>query len=84
VADSCRSRVGSAVRHLAENALEKCFVWTQVATAGRDRVELLDAYRALRVDRIQALIREASESDDALESFAADARSAGGFAGGVL
>ncbi len=51
--------------------------WARSAAAGQARVELLEAYRAVGVNRVQTLIREAAVSDQALESFAADARAAG-------
>jgi F420-dependent oxidoreductase-like protein len=53
-------------------------VWWEHATeAGAARVERFAAYRELGVARIQCLVREAVERDDALEAFAADCRSAG-------
>jgi F420-dependent oxidoreductase-like protein len=50
---------------------------TRSAVAGRDRVELLEAYRSAGVHRVQTMIRRAAEADDALESFAADAYQSG-------
>jgi F420-dependent oxidoreductase-like protein len=44
---------------------------------GQQRVDLLGRYRELGVNRLQALLAESADSDEALESFAADARAAG-------
>ena len=44
---------------------------------GTARVELLAAYRELGIARVMGLVKEATTSDDALESLAADARAAG-------
>jgi F420-dependent oxidoreductase-like protein len=53
-------------------------VWWEHATeAGEARVERFAAYRDLGVARIQCLVRDAVDRDDALEEFAADCRSAG-------
>jgi F420-dependent oxidoreductase-like protein len=51
--------------------------WEQVKTPGADRVELLSAYRDLGVTRIQCLLRDAVDSDEALDAFAEDCRTAG-------
>ena len=46
--------------------------------AGQARVDLLAGYRETGVDRVMTLLRTSAESDEALESFAADVRAAGG------
>jgi F420-dependent oxidoreductase-like protein len=45
--------------------------------AGQQRVDMLGRYRELGVSRIQTLLSESVDSDEALESFAEDARAAG-------
>jgi F420-dependent oxidoreductase-like protein len=53
-------------------------VWGgHVAASGRERVDRIAAYAELGVSRIMALFKESATSDDALESFAEDARAAG-------
>jgi F420-dependent oxidoreductase-like protein len=44
---------------------------------GEQRVELLAAYRDLGLVRVSGLVQASAESDEALESFAADCRAAG-------
>lgn len=51
--------------------------WTDSAEAGPKRIELLAAYRDAGVFRVQTLIRDCVRSDDAVASFADDARAAG-------
>jgi alkanesulfonate monooxygenase SsuD/methylene tetrahydromethanopterin reductase-like flavin-dependent oxidoreductase (luciferase family) len=51
--------------------------WDHVAEPGANRVRRLDAYRRLGVKRVMAILEESARSDDALESFAADAGEAG-------
>jgi len=53
-------------------------IWPErLAAAGNARVDQLAAYREAGIRRIQTLIRESATSDDALASFAADARASG-------
>ena len=55
-----------------------CHIWWEDArTAGQERVDRLAAYREAGMVRVQALVRASAESDEALESFAADCRAAG-------
>jgi hypothetical protein len=55
-----------------------CHVWWEdTQRSGRERVDLLAAYREAGMERVQALIRSSAESDEALESFAEDCRAAG-------
>jgi len=53
-------------------------VWRQQAEAtGQARIDRLAGLRELGVHRVQALIAASTESDEGLESFAADCRAAG-------
>ena len=53
-------------------------VWQgNVAPPGQARVDQLGGYRDVGVDRVMTLIRASATSDDALASFADDARAAG-------
>ena len=49
----------------------------QLAAAGNARVDQLVAYREAGIRRVQTLLLESVTSDDALASFAADARASG-------
>jgi F420-dependent oxidoreductase-like protein len=51
--------------------------WEDMQRSGRERVDLLAAYRDAGMERMQTLIRASAESDEALESFAEDCRAAG-------
>jgi F420-dependent oxidoreductase-like protein len=51
--------------------------WGAAVAPGQERVDQLGAYRDLGVHRIMTLIRASVTSDDALASFAEDARAAG-------
>jgi len=53
-------------------------VWTEnTKTTGAERVDLLGRYRETGVNRVMTLIKASARDDEALESFAADARAAG-------
>ena len=53
-------------------------IWTEHSRAtGQERVDLLGAYRETGIDRVMTLIQASARQDEALESFAADARAAG-------
>ena len=53
-------------------------IWTEtLSIPGQRRVDLLGAYRKIGVDRVMGLDTGAATSDEALETLAADARSAG-------
>jgi F420-dependent oxidoreductase-like protein len=55
-----------------------CHVWSElIAGEGQRRVDRLAAYGETGISRIQTLLRASATSDEALESFAADIRSAG-------
>lgn len=47
------------------------------ARSGQARVELLEAYKSLGVSRVMTILREAVHSDEVLDSFAADCKTAG-------
>ncbi|PZR64722.1 MAG: LLM class F420-dependent oxidoreductase [Chloroflexi bacterium] len=51
--------------------------WQQHPAAGTARVELLQRVASLGIARVMTLVRDSVETDEALESFAADCRSAG-------
>ena len=52
-------------------------VWWEDAGPGPARVDRLAALRELGLSRVMVLVRAAAETDEALESFAAEARAAG-------
>ena len=51
--------------------------WGELGGAGSTRQDLLAGYRELGVRRVMGLVRDCADSDEALESFAEDCRSAG-------
>ncbi len=51
--------------------------WERLPGPGRERQDLVAAYRDLGVSRIMTLVRDAAESDEALALFAEDCRAAG-------
>jgi len=51
--------------------------WERLGRPGRRRRDLVAGYRDLGVSRIMTLVRDAADSDEALEAFAADCRAAG-------
>jgi F420-dependent oxidoreductase-like protein len=54
-----------------------CHIWWEdTRRRGPSRVALLRAYREAGMARVQTLVRAAADSDEALESFAADCRAA--------
>lgn len=53
-------------------------IWAQHASkSGQARVEMLEDYKNLGVSRVMTIVRDAVDSDEALESFADDCRAAG-------
>jgi len=53
-------------------------IWSEHGKVrGRRRVDLLHAYAEAGLRRVQLLVRESADSDEALESFAEDCRAAG-------
>ncbi len=51
--------------------------WERLPGPGRQRQDLVAAYRDLGVSRIMTLVRDAADSDEALDAFAEDSRAAG-------
>ena len=72
-----RSRCEEIGRDPATLALS-VHAWAgHMKSGGQARVDRLAGYRDVGVDRVQALILSSADTDDALESFAEDARAAG-------
>ncbi len=80
VADSLpiiASRCGEVDRDPASLAIS-VHVWNEyTAQEGQPRVDLLGAYRETGVERVMTLVRSSALTDEALESLARDARTAG-------
>jgi len=72
-----RARCEEIGRDPASLAVSVHVGWRSPAVAGEARAAELAAYRDVGVARVQTIIREAAETDDALESFAFDCRAAG-------
>jgi F420-dependent oxidoreductase-like protein len=72
-----RSRCEEIGRDPASLAVSCHIWWGDAKATARQRVDLLSAYRDTGIVRVQALVRDAADSDEALESLAADARKAG-------
>ena len=72
-----RARCAEADRDPATLAIS-VHIWTEtLSIPGQRRVDLLGAYGEVGVDRVMGLDTGAATSDEALETLAADARSAG-------
>jgi F420-dependent oxidoreductase-like protein len=72
-----RSRCEEIGRDPASLAVSCHISWGNAKGAGRQRVDLLGAYRDSGIARVQALVQGSADSDEALESLAADCRAAG-------
>jgi F420-dependent oxidoreductase-like protein len=72
-----RSRCEEIGRDPASLAVSVHIGWRTPALAGAERIAELVAYREAGVSRAQTIIREAADTDEALESYAADCRAAG-------
>jgi F420-dependent oxidoreductase-like protein len=72
-----RSRCEEIGRDPASLAVSCHIWWGNAKVAGRQRVDLLGAYRDTGIARVQALVQGSADSDEALESLAADCRAAG-------
>jgi F420-dependent oxidoreductase-like protein len=72
-----RSRCEEIGRDPASLRLSAHLFWRNAPAAGQARVDQLAAYREVGVDRVITLIRDSATSDEALVSFADDARAAG-------
>lgn len=72
-----RARCAEIGRDPASLAVSVHTWWEQITDAGAARAEMLAGYRELGISRVIALVRDAADSDEALERWAADARAAG-------
>ena len=72
-----RSRCEEIGRDPASLTVSVHVWWEQLAASGSERADLLAAYRELGISRVIGMIRESVDSDEALASFADDARSGG-------
>ena len=72
-----RARCEEIGRDPASLAVSCHIWWGNAAGASRQRVDLLGAYRDSGIARVQALVQDSADSDEALESLAADCRAAG-------
>jgi len=72
-----RSRCEEIGRDPASLPVSVHLWWGDAPDPGADRVERLAAYRDLGVRRVMTLVQASATSDEALESLAADARTAG-------
>lgn len=72
-----RARCAEIGRDPASLAVSVHTWWEQITDAGPARVELLAGYRELGISRVIALVRDAADSDEALERWAEDAQAAG-------
>jgi len=72
-----RSRCEELGRDPATLSVSVHVWWEQLSAAGSARVDLLAAYRELGISRVIGMIRESVDSDQALASFADDARHSG-------
>jgi F420-dependent oxidoreductase-like protein len=72
-----RSRCEEIGRDPASLKISVHLWWGNAAAPGAERVELLGRFRELGVSRVMTLLKASTTSDEALPSFAADARAAG-------
>ena len=72
-----RSRCAEIGRDPATLRVSAHVWWERLGPAGAQRRQLIGAYRELGVSRIMTLVRDAADSDEALEAFAEDCRAAG-------
>ena len=72
-----RGRCEEIGRDPATLAVSAHIWWERLGGPGERRRELIAAYRELGIRRVMTLVREAADSDDALEAFAEDCRAAG-------
>lgn len=71
------SRCDEIGRDPADLAVSAHIWWKDFARAGEARVDLLGRYAELGVSRVIGLLQASADTDDALESLAADGRRAG-------
>ena len=72
-----RRRCDEIERDPASLAVSVHAWWESLSESGPTRAELVAAYRELGVSRLIALVRESADSDEALASWAEDARAGG-------
>jgi len=72
-----RSRCEEIGRDPATLRVSAHIWWERLGPAGAQRRAMIDAYRELGVSRIMTLVRDAADSDEALDAFAEDCRAAG-------
>ncbi len=72
-----RSRCEEIGRDPSSLAVSVHVWWEHAATPGQERIERFAAYRELGVSRIQCLVRDAVDDDEAMPAFAADCEAAG-------
>jgi F420-dependent oxidoreductase-like protein len=72
-----RSRCEEAGRDPATLAISVHLWWGSISKGGASRVDRLAGFRDLGVSRVMGLVRACADTDEALESFAEDARAAG-------
>jgi F420-dependent oxidoreductase-like protein len=72
-----RSRCEEIDRDPSSLAVSVHVWWSNLGSAGQQRIDLLGGYRDLSVSRVIALVRDSADSDEALAAWADDARQAG-------
>jgi F420-dependent oxidoreductase-like protein len=72
-----RARCEEIGRDPASLAVSCHIWWGNAEKSGQERADLLGAYRDSGIARVQALVQGSADSDEALESLAADCRAAG-------
>jgi F420-dependent oxidoreductase-like protein len=72
-----RSRCDEIGRDPATLGISVHIWWGSAPGPGQERVDVLAGYRELGVRRTMQLLRDSTTNDEALESYAADARAAG-------
>jgi alkanesulfonate monooxygenase SsuD/methylene tetrahydromethanopterin reductase-like flavin-dependent oxidoreductase (luciferase family) len=72
-----RARCQEIERDPASLTVSNNVWWGHLDISREARVELFGRYRETGIRRVQALIRESADSDEALEAFAEDCRAAG-------
>jgi alkanesulfonate monooxygenase SsuD/methylene tetrahydromethanopterin reductase-like flavin-dependent oxidoreductase (luciferase family) len=72
-----RSRCEEIGRDPASLAVSIHVWWEQLSESGAQRTDLVAAYAELGLSRLIGMVRESTDSDDALAAWADDARAAG-------
>jgi alkanesulfonate monooxygenase SsuD/methylene tetrahydromethanopterin reductase-like flavin-dependent oxidoreductase (luciferase family) len=71
------SRCEEVDRDPADLPVSAHIFWSDLAASGERRIDLLGRYAELGVSRVMGLLQASADSDEALESLAADCRAAG-------